>query len=93
MPSTPQDRAETPDALAPEWAEYESVWAVDVADFGTAVEASQFLLRRRRIFQAAERAGIPKDMLTPFAPAKPGFEQRIEEAFAAIARSAGLAAE
>lgn len=93
MSARPDDKQERPDDLSPEWAEYESRWAVDVAAFGGPVEASRFLIRRKRIFRAAEQAGMTREMLEAFEPSKPGFEARIREAFAAVARSAGLAAE
>ncbi len=85
--------SDAPDALSPEWAAYESAWAVRVADFDTPLDASQFLIRRKRIFRAAEAAGMTKDMLDPFAPNKPGFEARVEAAFRQVAGAAGLAAE
>jgi len=90
MPRNVTDPDDTPDALSPEWAAYESAWAIDVADFGDPLAASQFLIRRKRIFRAAQAAGISKDMLTPFAPNKPGFEARVKEAFLSVA---GVAAE
>ncbi|MBC7153860.1 MAG: hypothetical protein H5U19_04450 [Rhodobacteraceae bacterium] len=81
---------DTPDALSPEWAAYESAWAVDLADFDDPVAASRFLIRRKRIFRAAEAAGISKELLTPFSPDKPGFEGRVKQAFLSVA---GVAAE
>ncbi|MGL4412720.1 hypothetical protein [Roseinatronobacter monicus] len=90
MPKNAPNLNDTPDALSPEWAAYESAWAIDVADFGDPLAASQFLIRRKRIFRAAQAAGISKDMLTPFAPNKPGFEARVKEAFLSVA---GVAAE
>ncbi len=90
MPRNVTDPDDTPDALSPEWAAYESAWAIDVADFGDPLAASQFLIRRKRIFRAAQAAGISKDMLTPFAPNKPGFEARVKEAFLSVA---GVAAK
>ncbi len=93
MPPSDNSANDTPDTLSPEWTAYESAWAVDVADFGDPVAASRFLLRRRRIFRAAEAAGMTRDMLTPFAPNKPGFEARVEAAFRQVAGAAGMAAE
>jgi hypothetical protein len=93
MPPNDHRFDDTPDALSPEWTAYESAWAVNVADFGDPVAASQFLLRRKRIFRAAQAAGVTKEMLTPFAPNKPGFEARVETAFRQIASAAGMAAE
>lgn len=90
MPKNAPNLNDTPDTLSPEWAAYESTWAIDVADFGDPLAASQFLIRRKRIFRAAQAAGISKDMLTPFAPNKPGFEARVKEAFLSVA---GVAAE
>jgi hypothetical protein len=93
MPPNDHRFDDTPDELSPEWAAYESAWAVNVADFGDPVSASQFLLHRKRIFRAAEAAGMSKEMLTPFAPNKPGFEARVEAAFRQVAGAAGMAAE
>ncbi|SFE22584.1 hypothetical protein [Roseivivax sediminis] len=90
MSQKPDDPSEASDALSPEWTEYESAWAVDVAEFGGPLEASRFLLRRKRIFREAAALGIPKEMLTPFAPNRPGFEQRVHDAFGKLA---GVAAE
>lgn len=90
MPKNAPNLNDTPDTLSPEWAAYESNWAVDVADFGDPLAASQFLIRRKRIFRAAQAAGISKDMLTPFAPDKPGFEARVKQAFLSVA---GVVAE
>ncbi len=84
--------AEPPDEI-PEWTDENSAWAVKVADFGDPVAASQFLLRRKRIFRAAQAAGMTKDLLTPFAPNKPGFEARVEGAFRQVACAAGMEAE
>lgn len=93
MPPNDHRFDDTPDELSPEWTAYESAWAVNVADFGDPVSASQFLLRRKRIFRAAQAAGLTKDLLTPFAPNKPGFEARVEAAFRQVAGAAGMAAE
>ncbi len=90
MPKSAPRPNDAPDTLSPEWAAYESAWAVDVADFGDPLAAAQFLIRRKRIFRAAEAAGISKDMLTPFAPDKPGFDMRVKDAFLSVA---GVAAE
>lgn len=96
MPARRDTPSEVPDELSPEWTEYESTWAVAVADFGNPVEAARFLSRRKAIFRAAQKLGIDKDMLTGFEPNKPGFEKRVHDAFealAAIAAGSGLAAE
>jgi len=93
MPRKEPHPNETPDTLSPEWAAYESAWAVDVADFGDPVTASKFLLRRKHIFRAAEAAGMSKELLGAFAPDKPGFETRVEKAFRRVAGAAGMAAE
>ena len=76
------------DDLSPEWTEYESLWSVRVADFSSPLEAAKFLSRRKRILAAALRFGIPKEMLTPFSPEKPGFEDRVKAAFEKIAEVA-----
>ncbi len=87
------DSFETPDALNPEWDSYASAWAVDAADFANPVEAAKFLERRKRIFVAAQTLGLDKELLSPFAPNKPGFEERIEDAFGKLAQVASMAAE
>lgn len=93
MPQKPDDRSEMPDALSPEWTEYESAWAVNVSDFPDLLEAARFVSRRRRIFREAQALGISKEMLTPFEPNLPGFEERVRVAFSRIIDAAGLAAE
>lgn len=90
MPQRKKTFDDTPDDLSPEWTEENSAWAVKVADFGDPVAASQFLLRRERIFRAAEAAGMTREMLAPFQPNKPGFEARVKRAFLSVA---GVAAE
>jgi hypothetical protein len=59
-----------------------------VSDFADPLEAAKFLVRRKKIFAAAERLGAAKELLTPFSPDKPGFEDRVAEAFSALAKSA-----
>ena len=86
-PKTEKDFG-TPDDLSPEWTAYESNWSVHVADFPSPLEAAKFLSRRRKIFATAFRSGIPKEMLTPFSPDKPGFEERVEVAFEKVVRVA-----
>ena len=93
MSPKPEPDFGTPDDLSPEWTEYESRWSVRVADFPGPLEASKFLVRRKQIFAAALRAGIPKEMFTPFSPDKPGFEARIKSAFEKLAEVAGFAAK
>jgi hypothetical protein len=93
MSAKPADRSETPDDLSPEWTEYETRWSVNVADFDGPMGATRFLARRNEIFRAAAAAGVPKDLLTPFEPNKPGFEERLRSAVSGINRSLGWAAE
>ncbi|MDF0602531.1 hypothetical protein P1J78_17470 [Psychromarinibacter sp. C21-152] len=93
MSQKPEDRSEIHDELNPEWTAYESAWAVDVADFPSPVEAAEFVLRRKQFFLAAQAAGFPKELLTPFEPNKPGFEERARKAFTALPKAMGWAAE
>ena len=88
MKPKPEPYFGTPDDLSPEWTEYESRWSVRVSDFSGPLEAAKFLSRRKRIFAEALRSGIPKDMLTPFSPDKPGFEDRVKSAFEKLAEVA-----
>ena len=93
MQPKPDDPSEIPDDLSPEWTAYDSAWAVNVSDFGGPVEATRFLLARKQLFKEAQANGIPKEMLTPFEPNKPGFADRVAKSFAAIATAAKHAAE
>lgn len=84
----------TPDDENPEWTEETFRWAVKNTDFGGDIHAVHaFLDRRSEIVRAAETLGIPKDTFLPFAPTKPGFEDRVAAAFGPFPKSAGLAAE
>lgn len=87
------DPAEQPDDLSPEWTAYEAEWSILGADFPNPILAAQFLSRRKEIFRSAEKAGIPREMLSLFEPNKPGFEDRVSKALSEFARGAGLAAE
>lgn len=89
----PDEYQERPDDLNPEWTEYESRWSVNVADFETPLEAAQFVVRRKAFFRAAQSVGLPKDLLTPFEPNKPGFEERARKALTSLNRAMGWAAE
>ena len=82
-----------PDDLSPEWTEYEEAWAVEVADFDSPIEATKFLMSRKKFFRSAEANGISKEMLTPFLPNKPGFEGRVLRAFESIMSATKHAAE
>ena len=93
MSQKPEISFGTPDALNPEWDSYASRWAVDVADFGSPLEAAEFLARRKRIFLEAQTLGLDKELLTPFEPDQPGFEARVKAAFEKMASVAGMAAE
>jgi hypothetical protein len=88
MTAKPETEFGMPDDLSPEWTAYETRWSVRVADFATPLEAAKFLARRKKIFAEAAKLGAPKELLTPFAPDKPGFEGRIAEAFSALAKAA-----
>ena len=84
MVDLPDPQTSEPSDLSPEWTEYEEAWAVEVADFPSLLEASKFLVRRKQFFRAAHKSGVSKEMLTPFEPNKPGFEQRVFQAFESI---------
>jgi hypothetical protein len=69
-------------------------WFVSNADFdGDMTRVHDFLIRRAEILRAAETLGIPREVFLPFAPTKPGFEERIAAAFGPFPKAAGLAAE
>jgi hypothetical protein len=93
MQAKRDDPSEKSDDLSPEWTEYETAWAVDVADFGGPIEAARFLSGRARLFKEAQSNGITKEMLTGFRPNKPGFAERVADAFDTIANTARHAAE
>ena len=63
------------------------VWAVETSDFPDHNAALAFLMRRSEIFRAAEAAGLEREVFLPFAPSKPGFEDRVVEAFGAVLNS------
>lgn len=80
------------EARAPTRAEW--AWFVTVTDFGGDIDrVHEFLIRRSEIMRAAAALGIPKEVFLPFAPTKPGFEERITAAFGPFPKAAGLAAE
>lgn len=83
-----------PDKENPEWTEEDFMWAASAVDFdGDIVQVAEFLIRRLEILRAAEALGIPKNTFLPFAPTKPGFEDRVAAAFGPFPKAAGLAAE
>ena len=93
MQTRQDEPSEKPDGISPEWTEYESAWAVNVADFDGPVAAARFLSGRTRLFREAQLNGIPKEMLTGFLPNKPGFAERVAKVFGIIADAAKHAAE
>jgi hypothetical protein len=93
MPARLDDHSDIPNELSPEWTEYESAWAVDVVDFGSPLAAAKFLISRKKFFRAAQESGVSKEMLTPFEPNKPGFEDRVLRAFETIKAATKQAAE
>lgn len=82
-----------PDDDTPEWSDEDFLWPVRAVDFGGHAASLSFLIRRQEIRRAAALLGIPKETFLPFAPTKPGFEERITAAFGAFPIAAGLAAE
>lgn len=69
-------------------------WFVKNSDFdGDMTKVHDFLIRRAEILRAADSLGIPREVFLPFAPTKPGFEERIAAAFGPFPKAAGLAAE
>ncbi len=89
----PEPEYGTPDDENPEWTDEDFTWAVRSKDFANHTESLAFLIRRLEILRAAEALGIPKDTFLPFAPTKPGFEERVTAAFGPFPKAAGLAAE
>lgn len=69
------------------------VWAVETSDFPDHHAAMSFLMRRDEIFHAAEAAGFEREIFLPLAPNKPGFEDRVAEAFGAVMKTLRHAAE
>ena len=69
------------------------VWAVETADFPDHDAALAFLIRREEVFRVAAAAGLDREVFLPFAPAKPGFEDRVAKAFEAVFNSVRHAAE
>ena len=69
------------------------LWAVDTADFQNHDVALAFLLRREELFRAAEQAGLEREAFLPLSPGKPGFEDRVAEAFGAVMKTVRHAAE
>jgi hypothetical protein len=84
----------TPDEESPELTDEELRWAVRSADFGgdfMAVE--RFLTDRAEFLRDAEAAGMPREAFLPFRPNEPGFMERAREAFTALPKAMGWAAE
>ena len=82
-----------PDEENPEWTDEDWLWAVRHADFGSHVAVHNFLIRRREILEAAEAAGIPRAAFLELEPNKPGFEDRVKQAFNTFLHGPVLAAE
>jgi hypothetical protein len=68
-------------------------WFVRSQDCTSWEEAHEFLLRREDILEKAEALGIPREAFLSLDPGKPGFEERVRDAFGQIADFAGMAAE
>lgn len=66
---------------------------MNVADFPSVDAAVSFLLRRKEIFSAAQSVGFPKELLDPFEPNRPGFEDRARTALKNLNKAIGWAAE
>ena len=84
----------TPDDESPEITDEMMVWAVRARDFGgdpAAVVA--FMQARSDFLRAAEAAGVPREAFLPFRPNEPGFMDRAREAFTALPKAMGWAAE
>lgn len=68
-------------------------WAVRDEDFGGIAGSLVFLTRRAEILRAADIAGIPRTAFLHLFPSKPGFEDRVADAFGAVMKTAKHAAE
>jgi hypothetical protein len=81
------------DGEAREMTAEDFVWFVETSDFPDHDAAIAFLMRRAEIFRAAELAGFEREIFLPLAPSKPGFEDRVAEAFGAVLKTVKHAAE
>ncbi len=89
----PNDPPGEPDEESPEWTDDDFLWSVFAGDFGSFAESHAFLLRREAILRAAESKGLKREAFLPLAPNKPGFEDRVADAFGEVMRVLPHAAE
>ena len=53
------------------------LWSVETSDFPDHAAAIAFLMRREELFRVADASGLEREISLPFAPSKPGFEDRL----------------
>jgi hypothetical protein len=69
-------------------------WFVRAEDFADVAESERFLIAREAFLRSWEARGVTREAFLPFAPAKPGFLDRVREAFReGEAAAAAVAAE
>ena len=89
----PHDIPGIPVEENPEWTDEDFLWSVYAGDFGSFAESHAFLMRREEILRVAESKGLTREMFLPLLPNKPGFEDRVEDAFGEVIKSVRHAAE
>ncbi len=89
----PNDPPGMPDDESPEWNDADFLWSVTNSDFGGFKAAMSFLKMREEIWRAAESKGLKRDAFLPLLPNKPGFEDRVSDAFGEVMKSVRHAAE
>ena len=89
----PNDPPGVPDEESPEWTDEDFLWSVNNADFGGFQAAMGFLARREEILRSAESKGLKREAFLPLMPNKPGFEERVADAFGEVLKSVRHAAE
>ena len=89
----PNDPPGVPDDESPEWTENDFLWSVAFADFGDHRAVFDFLARRESILRSAESKGLKREAFLPLLPNKPGFEERVADAFGEVMRALPHAAE
>ena len=89
----PNDPPGVPDDENPEWTDEDFLWSVNNADFGGFKAAMAFLVHREEILRAAASKGLNREIFLPLLPSKPGFEDRVADAFGEVMRALPHAAE
>ena len=83
-----------PDDENPELTDEQMLWRVSPSSFGGNVHASlQFMTEREEFLRTAAAAGVPRETFLPYRPNEPGFMDRARDAFTALPKAMGWAAE